>query len=67
VSQNDTSHVDNITRRVLSARRLKINEIANNNQELQAQLRELKEENKLLKKTQHRTDKALQRFEDQVF
>ncbi|XP_052811109.1 lebercilin-like isoform X3 [Mya arenaria] len=58
------SHVDNITRRVLSARRLKINEIQNMNQEFQAQLRELKEENKLLKKTQHRTDKALQRFED---
>lgn len=36
----------------------------NLNQELQQQIKELKDENKLLKKTQLRTDKALQKFED---
>ncbi|XP_053398012.1 lebercilin-like isoform X2 [Mercenaria mercenaria] len=63
-NSHDTSRVDNITKRVLSARRLKINEIQNQNQELLLQLKDLKEENKLLKKTQHRADKALQKFED---
>lgn len=37
----------------------------NLNQELQQQMKDLRDENKLLKKTQLRTDKALQRFEDQ--
>lgn len=37
----------------------------NLNQDLQQQLKDLRDENKLLKKTQLRTDKALQRFEDQ--
>ncbi|XP_060602987.1 lebercilin-like isoform X2 [Ruditapes philippinarum] len=63
-NSHDTSRVDNITKRVLSARRLKINEIQNQNQELLLQLKDLKDENKLLKKTQHRADKALQKFED---
>ena len=55
---------DNIAKRVMSARRLKINELKNNNEELNQQIRDLKDENKLLKKTQLRTEKALQRFED---
>lgn len=63
-SGQDSSRVDNITKRVLSARRLKINEIQNQNQELHLQLKELRDENKLLKKTQLRADKALQKFED---
>ena len=48
----------------MSARRHKINEMANLNQELQQQIKDLKDENKLLKKTQLRTDKALHKFED---
>lgn len=63
-TSQETNRVDNITKRVLSARRLKINEIQNQNQELQLQLREQREENKLLKKTQHRADRALIKFED---
>lgn len=55
---------DNIAKRVMSARRLKINELKNVNEELNQQIRDLKDENKLLKKTQFRTEKALQRFED---
>ena len=55
---------DNVAKRVMSARRLKINELRNNNEELNQQIRDLKDENKLLKKTQFRTEKALQRFED---
>ena len=38
--------------------------MANLNQELQQQIKDLKDENKLLKKTQLRTDKALHKFED---
>ena len=56
--------IDNIAKRVMSARRLKINELKNTNEELIQQIRDLKDENKLLKKTQFRTEKALQRFED---
>ncbi|KAL4232714.1 Lebercilin [Mactra antiquata] len=63
-SRTSDTNVDNITKRVLSARRHKINEIQNLNQELIQQLKDLKDENKLLKKTQFRTDKALQKFED---
>ena len=49
----------------MSARRLKINELKNANEELNQQIRDLKDENKLLKKTQLRTERALQKFEDQ--
>ncbi|XP_052237641.1 golgin subfamily A member 6-like protein 6 isoform X2 [Dreissena polymorpha] len=63
-TSQESHNVDNIAKRVLSARRLKINEIQNQNQELQLQIKDLKEENKLLKKTQNRADKALQKFED---
>ena len=56
---------DNVAKRVLSARRLKINELMNQNNELKQQIIDIRDENKLLKKTQRRQDKALQRFEDQ--
>ncbi|KAK3583929.1 hypothetical protein CHS0354_033715 [Potamilus streckersoni] len=55
--------VDNITQRVMSARRLRINELKNQLEELNTIIRDLKEENKLLKKTQLIQEKSLNRFE----
>ncbi|XP_060069674.1 myb-like protein X isoform X1 [Ylistrum balloti] len=59
-----TPRVDPVIQRVLSARKLRINELRNNMEDLVKQIEDLKEENKLLKKTQYRQEKALNRFED---
>ncbi|KAL6087912.1 hypothetical protein STEG23_015903, partial [Scotinomys teguina] len=55
---------DIVTKRVLSARLLKINELQNEVSELQVKLSQLLKENKALKSLQFRQEKALNRFED---
>ncbi|XP_004450636.1 lebercilin [Dasypus novemcinctus] len=55
---------DLVTKRVLSARLLKINELQNKVTELQVKLVELLKENKALKRLQYRQEKALNKFED---
>ncbi|KAK2488679.1 hypothetical protein MC885_003661 [Smutsia gigantea] len=54
---------DLVTKRVLSARLLKINELQNEVTELQVKLAELLKENKALKRLQYRQEKALNKFE----
>uniref|UniRef100_A0A8C5WMH4 Lebercilin LCA5 n=1 Tax=Leptobrachium leishanense TaxID=445787 RepID=A0A8C5WMH4_9ANUR len=56
--------MDLVTKRVLSARLLKINELRNEVTQLQMKLEELQKENKTLKKLQYRQEKALNKFED---
>ena len=51
--------------RLLSARRLKMNDLKNENEELILQLRAVQEENRLLKRTQIKQEKALEKFEDE--
>ncbi|KAM6185163.1 lebercilin [Rhynchocyon petersi] len=55
---------DLVTKRVLSARLLRINELQNEVTELQVKLAELLKENKALKRLQYRQEKALNKFED---
>ncbi|XP_006985427.3 lebercilin [Peromyscus maniculatus bairdii] len=55
---------DIVTKRVLSARLLKINELQNEVSELQVKLAQLLKENKALKSLQFRQEKALNKFED---
>ncbi|XP_027406792.1 lebercilin isoform X2 [Bos indicus x Bos taurus] len=55
---------DLVTKQVLSARLLKINELQNEVTELQVKLAELLKENKALKRLQYRQEKALNKFED---
>ncbi|XP_040839606.1 lebercilin [Ochotona curzoniae] len=55
---------DLVTKRVLSARLLKINELQNEVTELQVKLADLLKENKTLKRLQYRQEKALNKFED---
>ncbi|NXP74762.1 LCA5 protein, partial [Ramphastos sulfuratus] len=56
--------IDLVTKRVLSARLLKINELQNELTELHIKLDELQKENRVLKRLQHRQEKALNKFED---
>ncbi|XP_074093478.1 lebercilin isoform X3 [Macrotis lagotis] len=60
-SQKD---IDLLTKRVLSTRLLKINELQNEVNELQFKLDELLKENKALKRLQYKQEKALNKFED---
>ncbi|OCT80215.1 lebercilin [Xenopus laevis] len=53
-----------VTKRVLSARLLKINELRNEITDLQIKLEHFQKENKILKKMQFRQEKALNKFED---
>ncbi|XP_013403261.1 lebercilin isoform X5 [Lingula anatina] len=55
---------DNVTRRVLSARKLKISEMRNEIEDMHQQIADLKLENKTLKRLQAKQDRELQRFED---
>ncbi|XP_054993031.1 lebercilin [Sorex araneus] len=55
---------DLVTKRILSARLLKINDLQNEITELHIQLDELTKENKALKRLQYRHEKALSKFED---
>ncbi|XP_008141210.2 lebercilin [Eptesicus fuscus] len=56
--------IDLVTKRVLSARLLKISELQNEVTELQVKLAEQLKENKALKRLQYRQEKALNKFED---
>ncbi|XP_067882859.1 lebercilin [Heterodontus francisci] len=56
--------IDLVTKRMLSARLLKINELRNEVTELQAKLEDLQKENKILKRLQYRQERALNKFED---
>ncbi|XP_069091736.1 lebercilin isoform X2 [Pleurodeles waltl] len=56
--------IDLVTKRVLSARLLKINELRNELTELQIRLEEQQKENKALRRMQFRQEKALNKFED---
>ncbi|KAK1170792.1 lebercilin isoform X1 [Acipenser oxyrinchus oxyrinchus] len=56
--------LDLVTKRMLSARLLKINELKNEMSEQQLCLEELQKENKVLRRLQHRQEKALNKFED---
>lgn len=56
--------IDVVTKRVLSARLLKINELRNELTEIQMKLEECQKENKALKRLQFRQEKALNKFED---
>ncbi|KAJ8270581.1 hypothetical protein GJAV_G00116730 [Gymnothorax javanicus] len=56
--------LDLVTKRVLSARLLKINEQRNELSELQSRLDQLQRENNVLRQLQRRQEKALHRFED---
>ncbi|XP_067841027.1 lebercilin [Heptranchias perlo] len=56
--------IDLVTKRMLSARLLKINELRNEVTALHVKLDELQKENKILKRLQYRQERALNKFED---
>lgn len=56
--------LDLVTKRMLSARLLKINELRNTLTELQQRTNELQKENRVLRQLQVRQEKALQRYDD---
>nr|XP_046229420.1 lebercilin isoform X2 [Scatophagus argus] len=56
--------LDLVTKRMLSARLLKINELRNALAELQQRTDELQKENRILRQLQVRQEKALQRYDD---
>ncbi|NWX48603.1 LCA5 protein, partial [Steatornis caripensis] len=56
--------IDLVTKKVLSARLQKINELQNELTELHIKLDELQKENRTLKRLQHRQEKALSKFQD---
>uniref|UniRef100_UPI00398E4357 lebercilin isoform X2 n=1 Tax=Pristiophorus japonicus TaxID=55135 RepID=UPI00398E4357 len=56
--------IDLVTKRMLSARLLKINELRNEVTELQVKLEDLQKENRILKRLQYRQERALNKFED---
>ncbi|RVE56013.1 hypothetical protein OJAV_G00231820 [Oryzias javanicus] len=56
--------LDLVTKRMLSARLLKINELRNALTELQQSMEDLKKENRVLKQLQVRQEKALRRYDD---
>ncbi|KAM4694308.1 lebercilin [Discoglossus pictus] len=62
--ESSPKDVDLVTKRVLSARLLKINELRNELSEHQIKWEELQKENKILKRLQFRQEKALNKFED---
>ncbi|XP_041660620.1 lebercilin [Cheilinus undulatus] len=56
--------LDLVTKRMLSARLLKINDLRNSLAELQLRADELQKENRILRQLQVRQEKALQRYDD---
>ncbi|XP_076467153.1 uncharacterized protein LOC143298233 isoform X2 [Babylonia areolata] len=62
-ARSDTQ-VDVVTRRLLSANRLKMNELQNQLEEMKKQMKIVVDENKLYKRMQHKQEKALVKFED---
>lgn len=64
-TQSQEPKVDNAVQRMLSSKNLRINELKNQMEEFRNTLTEMREENKLLKKTQKRQEKALNKFENE--
>ncbi|CAC5417002.1 unnamed protein product [Mytilus coruscus] len=64
-AQSQEPKVDNAVQRMLSSKNLRINELKNQLEDFRNTLDEMKEENKLLKKTQKRQEKALGKFENE--
>ena len=69
-SSKSTGHlsprqVEYVTKRMLSARRLKINELRNEVEDLNKQLEELRRENKTMKRDQFLREKALDKYTSQ--
>ncbi|KAM3852171.1 lebercilin isoform 2-T4 [Vipera latastei] len=62
--ESPAKDVSLLTKRVLSARLLKINELRNELTGLHVKLDELQKENRVLKQLQYRHEKALHKFED---
>ncbi len=60
---NTPHNMDYVAKRMLSARRLKINELKNELEEVNTQVVELRSENKVLKKQLYLQDKQLVRYE----
>ncbi|XP_031692601.1 lebercilin isoform X2 [Oncorhynchus kisutch] len=56
--------LDLVTKRMLSARLLKINELRNALAELQLHTDQITKENRILRQLQHRQERALQRYDD---
>ncbi|ELU05266.1 hypothetical protein CAPTEDRAFT_225671 [Capitella teleta] len=54
-----------VTQRMLSARRIKINELKNALEDMNQQMLELKQENKIMKRQQHLHNRTIDRYEDQ--
>lgn len=63
-TQSNEPKVDNAVQRMLSSKQLRINELKNELEDFKNTLQDLREENKLLKKTQQRQEKALNKFEN---
>ena len=57
--------MDYVTKRMLSARRIKINELRNEIEDLQQQLNDKVTENRTLQREQHLREKALLKFESE--
>lgn len=64
-TQSQEPKVDNAVQRMLSSKNLRINELKNQIEDLKMHMEEMKEENKLLRKTQKRQEKALNKFENE--
>lgn len=62
--ESPAKNIGLVTKRVLSARLLKINELHNELTELHVKLDEMQKENRALKRLQYRQEKALHKFED---
>ncbi|KAL8592774.1 hypothetical protein ACOMHN_045928 [Nucella lapillus] len=62
-ARSDT-HVDVVTKQLLSANRLKMNELQNQVEDMKQQMKEVTEENKLFKRMQYKQERALVKFED---
>ena len=56
---------DNVTQRILSARRLKINELRNELENVRQQMAIVMDENKTLKRSMHVQGRALEKYEGQ--
>ncbi len=60
-----TNDMEYVTRRMLSARRIKINELRNETEDLKTTVVELQQENKMIKRTNALHEKALGKYENQ--
>ena len=66
-AQTSPRGIDFVTKRMLSARRIKINELRSESETMNAQVTELRKENKMLMKQQKVADRQLDRYEGQEY